>query len=171
MVKPVIGLMRGIPTDHPLNSCYWRKRDPVPAKMDPDRDGCGLLWCAPVAPATGEHALAVARIAETVLPRFGFEPMISFTMLTERSLGAVTTITYDRAVQGQDAQALDCYRTLCDEFEAAGYYPYRLGIQSMERMSGANGYNAFLSDLKRMLDPNGILAPGRYDPSVVPRTV
>lgn len=166
MVKPVIGLMRGIPTDHPLNSCYWRKRGPLPENMDPDRDGCGLLWCAPVAPATGEHGLAVARIAETVLPRFGFEPMISFTMLTERSLGAVTTITYDRAVEGQDAQAIACYRALCDEFEAAGYYPYRLGIQSMDRMRGENGYNAFLSDLKRMLDPNGILAPGRYDPSV-----
>src|SRR5262249_39909877 len=48
LVKPVYGLMKGEPTDRALASCYWRKRNPPPRKMDPDRDGCGLLWCAPV---------------------------------------------------------------------------------------------------------------------------
>ena len=53
LVKPVFGLMKGMPTDKPLASTYWRKRGTIPADMDPDRDGCGLLWCAPVVPMVG----------------------------------------------------------------------------------------------------------------------
>lgn len=164
LVKPVMGLMQGIPTDQPLRSVYWRRRERVPERMDPDRDGCGLLWCGPVAPATGDHSVALARIAETTLLAYGFEPMISFTMLSERALGCVTTITYDRSVPGEDSRAMECYRALSDGFERAGYYPYRLGIQGMDRMKGDNGYNAVVRTLKNALDPNGILAPGRYDP-------
>jgi 4-cresol dehydrogenase (hydroxylating) len=165
LVKPIMGLMRGVPTDHPLRSVYWRRRIPIPERMDPDRDGCGLLWCGPVAPATGEHALALARIAETTLLSYGFEPMISFTMLSERALGCVTTITYDRTVPGEDSRAMECYRVLSENFEGAGYYPYRLGIQGMDRMHGANEYNALVTRLKDVMDPNRILAPGRYDPA------
>ena len=53
LVRPVYGLLKGVPTSQPLASCYWRKKTPPPAQMDPDRDGCGLLWCAPVAPMEG----------------------------------------------------------------------------------------------------------------------
>src|SRR5205085_7738669 len=56
VLRPVYGLMKGIPTEHPLASTYWRKREAPPAQMDPDRDGCGLLWCSPVAPNDGCHA-------------------------------------------------------------------------------------------------------------------
>ena len=51
LVEPVLGLMRGVPTEKSLLSSYWRKRTPAPADPDPDRDRCGLLWYAPVAAA------------------------------------------------------------------------------------------------------------------------
>jgi 4-cresol dehydrogenase (hydroxylating) len=67
VLKPVYGLMKGIPTAHPLASTYWRKRTPPPASMDPDRDGCGLLWCSPVAPNDGENAQRLTGIASETL--------------------------------------------------------------------------------------------------------
>ena len=63
LVQPVYGLMRGVPTEQPLASAYWRKRTPPPPAMDPDRDGCGLLWCAPVAPLEGTHATRLAKMS------------------------------------------------------------------------------------------------------------
>jgi 4-cresol dehydrogenase (hydroxylating) flavoprotein subunit len=39
-----------------------------------------------------------------------------------------------------------------------------LGIQSMQEMSGDNGFNRLLQSLKQTLDPNDILSPGRYQP-------
>src|SRR5581483_8772680 len=76
VLKPVYGLMKGIPTDHPLYSTYWRKRTPPPADMHPDRDGCGLLWCSPIAPNTGGDALRVTALAQERILSHGFEPVI-----------------------------------------------------------------------------------------------
>ena len=44
-----------------------------------------------------------------------------------------------------------------------GYVPYRLGIQSVGLLpEPEDDYGELLRTLKRTLDPNGILAPGRY---------
>lgn len=163
LMRPLHGLMQGIPTDQPLRSCYWRKRS-IPDQMDLDRDLCGLLWCAPIAPLDGADAAAIAETSTRILLKHGFEPMISLTLLTERTIGCVIAITYDREVPGEDDKAMACHQQLLKELNDQGYFPYRLGIQSMDQMQGENGYNSLLRILKNALDPNGILSPGRYQP-------
>jgi len=160
--RPIFGLMKGIPTEHPLASTYWRKRTPPAAQMDPDRDGCGLLWASPVAPADGPHARELTSLASEILLRHGFEPAISLTLISERSLCCVISIAYDRDVPGEDARAMACHHDLLERLAARGYYSYRLGIQSMAQMSHASGYAALIDSIKNAVDPNGILAPGRY---------
>lgn len=162
IVKPVYGLIKGIPTDKPMASCYWRKREPVPAKPDPDRDGCGLLWCAPVAPAEGASVLAMTRLAEDILLAYGFEPLISLTLTTDRAVTCVVSISYDRALEGEDERAMECYRELLDRMTAAGFYSYRLGIQARQLLDPTTPYGRLLASIKNALDPNHILAPGRY---------
>ena len=163
IVEPVVGLMRGVPTNQTLGSVYWRKHMRVPAQPDPDRDGCGLLWYAPVAPASGKEVTRLTELATSSLLRSGFEPMISLTMLTPRTVNAVISITYDRDVPGEDERAMNCYFDLAQRCSAAGYHPYRLGIHAMHATTLAESYRAVLSRLKAALDPNGILAPGRYE--------
>ena len=84
--------------------------------------------------------------------------------ITERTLACVITIAFDRDCPGEDAKALTCYRDLLGRLTEAGYYSYRLGIQSMTEMSCENGYNRFLRLLKDCVDPENILSPGRYEP-------
>jgi 4-cresol dehydrogenase (hydroxylating) len=164
LVGPLYGLLRGVPTEKPLASAYWRKRTSPPPDMDPDRDGCGLLWCAPVAPAEGGHAQTLASLASRILWRHGFEPMLSLTLITERALICVISITYDRETPGEDQRARVCHEELLAELSAAGYFPYRLGIQSMGQMGDNGAYSQVLQAIKRAVDPAGILAPGRYAP-------
>ena len=121
LLQPVYGLMKGIPTEHPLASTYWRKRTPPPAAMDPDRDGCGLLWASPVAPADGHHARELTALASDFMLDRGFEPMISLTMITDRSLACVVSIAFDRDVPGEDERALDCYHELMRRLASGGY--------------------------------------------------
>jgi 4-cresol dehydrogenase (hydroxylating) len=99
-----------------------------------------------------------------VLLGHGFEPMISITLITERAVACVITIAYDRAVAGEDQKAMRCYQDLLARLWSAGYYSYRLGIQSMQEMSGDNGFNRVLRTFKGALDPKGVLSPGRYQP-------
>ncbi len=168
LLGPVYGLMRGVPTAQPLASAYWRKRTPPPAQMDPDRDRCGLLWCAPVAPLEGGHAERLAGISSDTLLSHGFEPLISITLVTERAITCVVSIAYDRDVPGEDARALACYHALLDALTAAGYHSYRLGIQALGRSPGDDTAAAFVARLKAASDPNGILAPGRYGIGATP---
>jgi len=162
LVKPVYGLMKGIPTEVPMRSSYWRKRGPVPERMNPDLDGCGLLWCAPIAPSNGASVTELSQIVHETLTAFEFEPMISLTMITERAVACVASIHYDREVAGQDQQAQACYDALVRKLMDRGYYSYRLGIQSMAQMNADSGYGRLLQSLKNAVDPNGVLAPGRY---------
>jgi 4-cresol dehydrogenase (hydroxylating) len=162
LVRPVYGLMKGIPTEATLAGAYWRKKGPVPDNPDPDRDGCGLIWYAPVAPADGERVTELARIAENTLLERGFEPMISMTMIAERSVACVISIAYDRETPGEDAKAMACYEELRQRLTTRGYYPYRLGIQSMNLLESDRSRSRFLNILKQSLDPNQVLAPGRY---------
>ena len=162
VLKPVYGLMKGIPTDQPLASTYWRKRTPPSAQMDPDRDGCGLLWCSPVAPNNGSHAQQLTELAIDLVLRHGFEPAISLTVLTERTLSCIISIAYDREVPGEDGRAMACYHELLDRLAGNGYYPYRLSTGSMSSMASPGSYTQLLQSIKQTLDPAGVLAPGRY---------
>lgn len=161
LLAPVYGLLQGTPTSQTLSSVYWRKRTPPPAGMDPDRDRCGLLWYAPVAPLTGAHGERLAQLATDVLLRHGFEPMLSLTLVTERALTCVISICYDRDVEGEDTRARACFEELRAALTAEGYHPYRLGILPPENR-GDSSYDAVIGRLKAALDPRGVLAPGRY---------
>ena len=163
LVKSVFGLLQGIPTSQPLRSCYWRKRGPIPDDMDPDRDRCGLLWLAPVLPLRGSDAVHACELAARTLLQFGFEPILSLTLLTERALGCVISISYDRDKAGEDERARSCHDVLLKGLMARGYYPYRLGAQSMWLMDQPNSYNRFIAQIRDAIDPNRILAPGRYE--------
>jgi 4-cresol dehydrogenase (hydroxylating) flavoprotein subunit len=162
LLRPVYGLLKGIPTQQPLGSAYWRKRMPVPADPNPDRDRCGVIWLAPVAPMMGAQAVTLTELAERLLLKHGFEPQISITLLTERSLSCVISITYDREIEGEDEKATTCYRDLRDQMEQHGYYSYRLGVSSMPMRGVDPAYSQLLHTLKKAVDPNNILAPGRY---------
>lgn len=164
LVEPVMGLMRGEPMapDFALSSAYWRKRNPPPPDPDPDRDRCGLLWYAPTSPAEGQKVERLAKLTVETMLKSGFEPMISLTMLTPRIVYSVLAITYDRDVPGDDQRAMECYNRLLESCQREGYYPYRSGIQSQNYSGGLDEYSNLLTRLKQALDPNGILAPGRY---------
>ena len=162
VLRPVYGLMKGIPTAHPLFSTYWRKRTPPPAEMDPDRDGCGLLWCSPVAPNDGAHAARISELASAVLLGSGLEPAISMTVLTDRTLSCIISLAWDREVAGEDEKAMAAYRELLKRLADEGYHSYRLSVGSMDAMGSANAYHEVLKRLKATLDPKCVLAPGRY---------
>lgn len=165
LVEPILGLMQGIPTEQPLFSAYWRKRTAPPKDPNPDRDRCGLLWYAPVAPANGEPVQKLAELASRTLLRYKFEPMLSLTFITPRMVSCVVSISYDREVAGEDDRAAACHDELVNICSDNGYYPYRLGIRSMHLLEEPASFRTFMQSLKAAIDPNAVLAPGRYDQS------
>jgi 4-cresol dehydrogenase (hydroxylating) len=162
IVSPLLDVLRGIPTDGFLASAYWRKPEVPAAGFDPDRDGCGLLWCSPIAPSTAEDVEAVAQLACSILPAHGFEAIISMSMINERSIVTTIALTYDRQVPREDENAMRCFRELMEALLARGYPPYRLNVAAMEYADTGGDYADLLRSIKAALDPRDILAPDRY---------
>ena len=73
------------------------------------------------------------------------------------------SIVYDREVPEEDEQAMACHDKMFEAMLAQGYFPYRLGIQSMNSLPVSNnGHDTLVAQIKNLVDPENILSPGRY---------
>ncbi len=161
---PAFMFLQGIPHEGSLKSVYWRKRMPVPDDPDPERDRCGVLWACPALPFRGADVADAARIIEPLMLEHGFEPLIAMVGQSERVIYLVPLVIYDRDVSGEDERAMACHDAMLSSLSAQGYLPYRLGIQSMHALPAPNDDSgSVIARLKRALDPDDVLAPGRYD--------
>lgn len=157
-------LSLGIPNNGNIKSTYWRKKTKIPSQMNPDRDGCGVLWLCPIFPFDGRQIIQALSILESIIKSYQFEPNIAMNCTSGRSIQTFVAIMYDRDVTGEDQRAMECHDRVLQWLIQAGYIPYRLGIQSMNSLPLAqDDYGKLISILKQGLDPNNILAPGRYD--------
>ncbi|MFC0048195.1 FAD-binding oxidoreductase [Rheinheimera tilapiae] len=169
VLRPVQNMMKGQPSAQFLTSSYWRMKTVPNGRFDMDKDNVGLIWSAFVAPADAKNARQLMDIVDTVLPEFGFEPAVTLTLLNERCIDAVVSISFDRTASAPDGQrwdelALQCRDKLYQSMFSCGFYPYRTDVSKMAEMvhCGDPQYLQVLADLKHALDPHGILAPGRY---------
>lgn len=149
----------GVPHDQNVITAYWRKPAPPTPPLDPDADRCGMLWLSHAVPFAGDHAQAVAALVEDEVTAGGFEPALALLGVTERVLYAVVSLTYDRDVDGEDARASACHDRTFARLVAAGYPPFRTGVQSQALApAGEATYQRVLDALARALDPGAVLS-------------
>jgi 4-cresol dehydrogenase (hydroxylating) len=167
--QSLFALNRGIPNGRFLMGAYWRRRggvpDGFPRQADPAADNCGLLWVSPVLPMRGSDLLALHSLAAPVFREHGFDLFATFSMINERALGGVLTIAYDKEDPDEVARAQACYQAVFSRAMDAGYIPYRVGNHSMGDLDPRGDvYWKTVARIKAALDPDGIIAPGRYEP-------
>jgi 4-cresol dehydrogenase (hydroxylating) len=105
----------------------------------------------------------VLEILEKAYKEYQFEPNMGLNMMSDRNIACTSAIIYDREEPGEDQRAMECYNAMNKALAAEGYMPYRLGVQSMDKMySDSEEYRNFLRRLKLTIDPNNILSPGHY---------
>lgn len=155
----------GFPIDEGIASMYWRKKTPTPpAPQDLDRDRCGVVFFGEVVPCEGRHVVRAVHLIEETILEHGFEPVVNLSAITERTIHIVTVILYDREEPGEDGRAAACHDDVVSKLAAEGYLPYRLGVNSMQSLPPArDDFDKLIRSLRETLDPNNILAPGRYE--------
>ncbi|MBS1819471.1 MAG: FAD-binding oxidoreductase [Acidobacteria bacterium] len=159
------GMMRGTPSKVALPLAYWRNRRGTPDTddMNPARDRCGLMWFAPIIPMTPRDVADFRAVIEPIMRKHDFECCITLTAVNERCFDCTLPLMYDLENPAEATRAMACYRELSERCAEAGFYPYRLGLQSMEKEVGRDDiFWTVATSLKRTLDPGNILAPGRY---------
>lgn len=165
-LEKVYGLLNGRPTEAFMKGTLWRTPENREAHFqDPLDNNVGLIWISPILPSTGEAARNLMDQVNPVFSKYGFEPLVTLSLITERAMVSVMSISYNKEdpVEAQNAQ--NCYSELFDALMSSGFVPYRSSIHSMHRL--AEGSEIFWDvnrNIKQVLDPQGIIAPGRYQP-------
>jgi len=164
-LKPNYGLLKGIPTDEPLLGAQWRLRHPPKGACDPLTVGCGVFWVSPVLPAVGAEAEALLAMANPIFAAYGFELLVTFTLITERAMIAIMNVVFDKSIPEESECARRCYEKLAETLYAAGFYPYRSTLPGMSKLGQAGDvFWEVAKQIKAALDPNDIIARGRYVP-------
>ncbi|MBX3176956.1 MAG: FAD-binding oxidoreductase [Candidatus Hydrogenedentes bacterium] len=166
-LDPNYGLLKGIPTDMPLQSLGWRLRDAEPERIvDPLETSAGLIWLAPVLPLCGAGARQLLDAVEPVFHAHGFDLPVTFTLLNERAMVAVLNVSFDRSAPGEGERAAACYEEAASAAMALGFIPYRSSPQGMAKLAlPGDVFWEVAGEIKHTLDPGGVLAPGRYIPT------
>ena len=157
-------LVAGRPNETALPLAYWRNQRPQQdGPRDPARDGCGLIWYAPLVPMRPAAVRGYVDMVKQVTRRHGIEPLITFTTLSDKLVDSTVPIVFERDAQATVQAAQDCYADLVQTGRPLGYFPYRVGIGGMSTVVGLQDKaTAFHARLRENLDPHDILAPGRY---------
>lgn len=157
-------LVAGRPNETALPLCYWRNPMPPSASLrDPSRDGCGLIWYAPLVPMRPGGVREYVQMVTEVTLRHRIEPLITLTSINDKLFDSTVPLIFEH--QNKDAvdAATACYKDLLTTGRGMGVFPYRVGISSMRVLQEYLGASAaFHSKLAAAIDPGGVIAPGRY---------
>ncbi|MEI9963854.1 MAG: FAD-binding oxidoreductase [Caulobacteraceae bacterium] len=126
------------------------------------RGGGGSMWFAPVSQAKGSETLKQVELATEILNKHGLDYVGEF-IVGGRALHHIIDVLFDRTDADEMAAAHACFEELLDRFAAAGYGVYRVNTAFMDKVADIYGptKRAVNQALKRALDPNGIIAPGK----------
>ncbi|MBT9492922.1 MAG: FAD-binding oxidoreductase [Paucibacter sp.] len=159
-----LDLVNGKPNETALPLAYWRNpAAPKASWRDPARDGCGLIWYAPLVPMRAEAVRQYVSMTERITRAHGIEPLITLTSVNDKVFDSTVPILFNASADAEADSAKRCYQNLLDEGAAANFLPYRIGVSSMPWLSNRLDASRHVHQrLKEALDPLGILLPGRY---------
>lgn len=161
-------IMLGKPNKVALKLAYWRHSDFESInkeKLSPGKDGCGLLWYAPLVSMKADKVREFVEFVRETCPKFNIEPFITFTNLRHDCIDSTIPIVFDLSNQKAVEDAHNCLKSLVLNGLKKGFVPYRLNIDQQQWLLDKDtGFWKTVNTLKQSIDGNNILSPGRYNP-------
>ncbi len=163
-----VEIMLGKPNQVALPLPYWRNSTKKPDKsitLHPANDQCGLLWYAPLIAMNPSTLSTFVEFVRRTMLAFDLDPFITFTNLKHDCIDSTVPLVFEKGDPVQVEKAHACLRQLIDEGCKQGFVPYRLPVSEQARLDKDTPFWKSVDVIKRAIDPNNILSPGKYDAS------
>lgn len=147
------GLAKGVPGELAWEACGWR------AAQD---DEIGLMLHAPVLDPTQHDIAELLNLTEDVFRKFDFDMPVTMSVVDAANVVCVFSISFNKADKTERERAYAAYSYLVMRCRQSDFAPSRLSILAMPQAHHPPARAAVLQTLKRGLDPQNIIAPGRY---------
>ena len=82
-----------------------------------------------------------------------------FTVMNARTFFVLMGVFFDKSKEPEMARANALYKSLSRQISGLGYQRYRSGVQDWKIIEGKESVG---QKIKKALDPDNILSPGRY---------
>lgn len=163
-MRPLHGLATGTPTDAAVDNLLWRFGGAELGAGRFDESDCGVLYVNPALPMQGAFVVDVLEGMDAIGRQHGQRLQMTLNIETELSLVAIVNLLYARADAAATAAALRCADALHAYIRTRGLEVYRARADMMGRIvEPASDYWQTVRRLKAVLDPDNIIAPGRYN--------
>jgi 4-cresol dehydrogenase (hydroxylating) len=128
-------------------------------------EDAGHLDLSSIGPLSGADVVEAIRLRREISERHGV-PFSAAVVLLPRSALLISPVIFDTNDEQQTRAAYDTYGKMVVELAQAGYPVYRTNIQHMDLVAdqfdwGDHAQRRLNEKLKDLLDPNGILSPGK----------
>ena len=128
-------------------------------------EDAGHLDLSSIGPLSGSDVVAAIRLRREISERHGV-PFSAAVVLLPRTALLISPLIFDTNDEEQTRAAYDTYGKMVVELAQAGYPVYRTNIQHMDLVAeqfdwGDHAQRRLNEKLKDLLDPNGILSPGK----------
>ncbi|MFT4930065.1 MAG: 4-cresol dehydrogenase (hydroxylating) [Phenylobacterium sp.] len=165
-LEETIGFAEGRPTSSFLQMAYALddKGHQMTRQSNPAKDGQGILWYAPLVPMNKKYVKNYLKAMRDTLYQHGFDNLLALTARSSRVHCGTIPLLFKRDNPQAALRAKTCYRALVKLGISMGMPPYRIGAEYMTEIYPAKntGFARSLHDIKTQLDPNEVIAPGRY---------
>ncbi|WP_334064073.1 FAD-binding oxidoreductase [Alteromonas genovensis] len=163
-LKALCDVKQGVPTNFFLKTIYWRNLHKLgQPKLDPSAQQVGLIWGAPCAEISGDNFQVLTQLMETTCEKHSLECPISVTLINDRSMECVMSLSYDRNDKEQETRALACYEEMMVGAADMHFVQYRMSTLSNEFLGSEHlSLKTVFLNLKAKLDPCDIISPGKY---------
>ncbi|HEY3357924.1 MAG TPA: FAD-binding oxidoreductase [Polyangia bacterium] len=129
-----------------------------------DHPGGGLTWVGTYGPLSRLEEGAAA--GQAVLDRFGYPPILVSRPMKGGHFAVLRYIlTFDKKVPAEVARAREATGAMLDAILPLGFIPYKTPGWAVDVLKTHldPGFQRLVREVKRLLDPDGIMNPGRWE--------
>jgi 4-cresol dehydrogenase (hydroxylating) len=163
-LRPLHNLSVGVPTNVAIDNLLWKYGHSEWGTEKLDETNCGLMFISPALPSNGKVVAKLLTGMNAVAAKFGHVLYMTVNIETSMSLVAVINILFDRSKPESVKVAHECADALLQHIHEQKLSVYRARSDAMpDIVSRDPAYWEIVRGLKSELDPDNIIAPGRYN--------